>query len=179
MLSGSRLVLRNAPSPRASLSPRPVRTFCRVIDKHSNPLPTLLLLEHRTLDPRCDRLHRPNMNNILLTAQSRVGLAAVAIFMRGDENVNGNRRLANVVTAIICLAMTSLAKPSFALTTASDNASDPAYVDGWQVGDNGGIGFGPWNLAFSGDDGSAYSTILSSSITSHWPATHWVHQHSH
>jgi hypothetical protein len=28
---------------------------------------------------------------------------------------------------------------------------DPAYIDGWQVGDNGGIGFGPWSLSFSGD----------------------------
>ena len=67
--------------------------------------------------------------------------------------MNGNRRLANVVTAIICLAMTSLAKPLFAVTKASDNASDAVYIDGWQVGDNGGIGFGPWSFAFSGDDG--------------------------
>jgi hypothetical protein len=25
------------------------------------------------------------------------------------------------------------------------------YVDGWQSGDNGGTGFGPWDLAFSGE----------------------------
>jgi PEP-CTERM motif len=28
---------------------------------------------------------------------------------------------------------------------ASDNASDPAYADGWTNGDNGGTGFGPWS----------------------------------
>jgi hypothetical protein len=27
-----------------------------------------------------------------------------------------------------------------------DNASDPAYADGWQAGDNGGSGFTPWNF---------------------------------
>jgi hypothetical protein len=27
-----------------------------------------------------------------------------------------------------------------------DDASDPAYVDGWQAGDNGGTGFTPWNF---------------------------------
>jgi hypothetical protein len=29
---------------------------------------------------------------------------------------------------------------------AFDNASDPVYNDGWQAGDNGGVGFGPWNF---------------------------------
>jgi hypothetical protein len=29
---------------------------------------------------------------------------------------------------------------------AADNASDPVYADGWQAGDNGGFGFGPWNF---------------------------------
>jgi hypothetical protein len=38
-----------------------------------------------------------------------------------------------------------------AFTTASDNASDPAYLDGWKTGDDGGVGFGPWELAFSGE----------------------------
>jgi hypothetical protein len=38
-----------------------------------------------------------------------------------------------------------------AVTIAADNASNPAYIDGWQAGDDGGIGFGPWDLAFSGN----------------------------
>jgi len=29
---------------------------------------------------------------------------------------------------------------------ASDLATDPVYADGWQAGDNGGFGFGPWNF---------------------------------
>jgi hypothetical protein len=31
-------------------------------------------------------------------------------------------------------------------TLALDDASDSAYDDGWQPGDNGGSGFGPWNM---------------------------------
>jgi hypothetical protein len=40
------------------------------------------------------------------------------------------------------------------VTTASDNAADAAYVDGWQSGDNGGFGFGPWDLAFFDTQGT-------------------------
>jgi hypothetical protein len=29
---------------------------------------------------------------------------------------------------------------------AYDTAADPMYADGWQAGDNGGFGFGPWNF---------------------------------
>jgi hypothetical protein len=35
-------------------------------------------------------------------------------------------------------------------TVAFDNASQTAYANGWQAGDNGGAGFGPWTFAFSG-----------------------------
>jgi hypothetical protein len=31
-------------------------------------------------------------------------------------------------------------------TLAFDDATDAAYDDGWQAGDNGGSGFGPWNM---------------------------------
>ena len=34
---------------------------------------------------------------------------------------------------------------------AFDNASQPAYSNGWQSGDNGGTGFGGWTLAYSGN----------------------------
>ena len=47
--------------------------------------------------------------------------------------------------------MASIGQSLFAVTAASDNAADPAYNDGWQAGDNGGFGFEPWALAFSGD----------------------------
>lgn len=43
---------------------------------------------------------------------------------------------------------------------ASDNASDAAYADGWQAGDNGGSGFGAWAL---GPDGAEASMLIGSS----------------
>jgi hypothetical protein len=33
---------------------------------------------------------------------------------------------------------------------AWDNAAQAAYADGWQTGDNGGSGFLPWSLSYSG-----------------------------
>lgn len=33
---------------------------------------------------------------------------------------------------------------AYGVVVASDNASDPAYADGWTADDNGGSGFGPW-----------------------------------
>lgn len=35
---------------------------------------------------------------------------------------------------------------SYAATLAFDTATDAAYDDGWQAGDNGGFGFGAWNF---------------------------------
>jgi PEP-CTERM motif-containing protein len=29
---------------------------------------------------------------------------------------------------------------------AADSATDPVYADGWQAGDNGGFGYGPWDF---------------------------------
>ncbi len=29
---------------------------------------------------------------------------------------------------------------------AADSAVDPVYADGWQAGDNGGFGLGPWDF---------------------------------
>jgi hypothetical protein len=34
----------------------------------------------------------------------------------------------------------------YAASIAYDTATDVAYDNGWQAGDNGGIGFGPWNF---------------------------------
>jgi hypothetical protein len=35
---------------------------------------------------------------------------------------------------------------SYAATLASDTATDAAYDNGWQAGDNGGFGWGPWDF---------------------------------
>ena len=48
-----------------------------------------------------------------------------------------------------------LASPGSAGSSlALDDATDPAYDDGWQAGDNGGFGFSAWNM-----DGTYASTI--------------------
>lgn len=56
---------------------------------------------------------------------------------------------------ILCHVLPMLAMLNFALTAnaatpASDNAGNAAYADGWQSGDNGGTGFQPWALDYSG-----------------------------
>jgi len=56
-----------------------------------------------------------------------------------------------------CIAATSLVLFVTTLVGAQnylarDDSSDPAYADGWQDGDNGGFGFGPWTLEPSTED---------------------------
>src|SRR3954465_5736371 len=54
----------------------------------------------------------------------------------------------------ICLfAVLAISYPRLAtaVTVASDDASQASYANGWQVGDNGGTGFGAWNFGFSGN----------------------------
>src|SRR3954451_3532189 len=51
----------------------------------------------------------------------------------------------------LAVALTiSYCRPAAAINVASDDASQAAYTNGWQVGDNGGTGFGAWTFAFSG-----------------------------
>ena len=57
--------------------------------------------------------------------------------------------------AVACAATGAVALPaakSSAAFLAADSSTNAAYDDGWQAGDNGGFGWGPWN--FSG----TYST---------------------
>ncbi len=50
----------------------------------------------------------------------------------------------------LLVAFNIVAYPTLAVTLAADDASQQAYADGWQSGDNGGSGFGPWALEYSG-----------------------------
>ena len=52
---------------------------------------------------------------------------------------------------------------SYAATIAFDTATDGAYDDGWQAGDNGGFGFGPWNFdnGYAGTNPSQTMDIFS------------------
>src|SRR5882757_3252521 len=51
---------------------------------------------------------------------------------------------------VIIIAASYSPRPAVAIAVASDDASQQAYADGWQSADNGGTGFGPWTVAFSG-----------------------------
>ena len=52
---------------------------------------------------------------------------------------------------------------SYAASIAYDTATDVAYDDGWQAGDNGGFGFGPWNFdnGYAGTNPSETMDIFS------------------
>jgi hypothetical protein len=58
--------------------------------------------------------------------------------------------LTTIFWAAVCTLTVGPTKTACAVVVAVDNASNPSYTDGWQAGDNGGIGFGPWAFAFSG-----------------------------
>ena len=60
-----------------------------------------------------------------------------------------------IVATTLVQSVTTLA------STAHDDASQAAYGDGWDDGDNGGVGFGPWSLSFDGD-ASALNSIYGS-----------------
>src|SRR4051812_18479228 len=51
---------------------------------------------------------------------------------------------------LVALLASGYGRAASALTVASDDASQAAYTNGWQAGDNGSTGFGPWTFAFSG-----------------------------
>jgi hypothetical protein len=54
------------------------------------------------------------------------------------------RRLA--AASIVASATAFSSAMSYAATIAFDTATDAAYDDGWQAGDNGGFGWGPWDF---------------------------------
>src|SRR6476620_3508806 len=81
------------------------------------------------------------------------------------------RRLA----AATIVAGSSLFYSAMCYANALDVATNPAYADGWQAGDNGGFGFGPWS--FNSTDptpaGTYQGMSSSSPIGTSWTlATH-------
>jgi hypothetical protein len=57
-----------------------------------------------------------------------------------------------LTAAIVAAALASPLLPcTYGAVLAFDDASQPAYSNGWQAGDNGGTGFGPWTLTYSGN----------------------------
>jgi hypothetical protein len=61
-----------------------------------------------------------------------------------------------VVLAATCPIVCFMSKSPCVAAIAGDNASSSAYANGWQAGDNGGAGFGPWTLSFSGSSALLY-----------------------
>jgi hypothetical protein len=61
------------------------------------------------------------------------------------------KSLLNVAIVAVTLVSTSYQRAESAIV-ASDDASQPAYSNGWQAGDNGGTGFGAWTFAYSGNN---------------------------
>ena len=66
------------------------------------------------------------------------------------EAGNTVRAFAAILPMLTCAIAVSLSNSAAAAPVASDNAANSAYADGWQTGDNGGTGFGPWTFSFSG-----------------------------
>jgi hypothetical protein len=90
------------------------------------------------------------------TYQNSEGLFDQTITIRQQQNMRSHFML-NRGAAVACAVtgattlVTGIASAQF---TALDTPSDAAYSDGWQMGDNGGFGFGPW-----GNNGTYNSAI--------------------
>jgi hypothetical protein len=59
-------------------------------------------------------------------------------------------RWRSICRGTVSLFVVLTASAAGAAQLALDNASQPAYGDGWQTGDNGGFGFGPWDITLNG-----------------------------
>jgi hypothetical protein len=65
--------------------------------------------------------------------------------------VNGLTKATRYLTiALLLVAYGTVGNGAPAVTIATDDASQPAYDNGWQSGDNGESGFGTWALDYSG-----------------------------
>jgi hypothetical protein len=58
-----------------------------------------------------------------------------------------------VVAGLIAMVVVDRGGVVRAAALAADDASGAAYADGWQMGDNGGSGFGPWTLTQGANSG--------------------------
>lgn len=58
-----------------------------------------------------------------------------------------NRTQPNMFRASLTFCSVLLLAPAMFAQVPNDNASNSAYNDGWQSGDNGGTGFGAWTLS--------------------------------
>ena len=75
--------------------------------------------------------------------------------MRCEKHIQEvcNMSMTKLLTAAVAAAALTTPPPqyTYGAVLAFDDASQPAYSNGWQAGDNGGTGFGPWTLTYSGN----------------------------
>jgi hypothetical protein len=62
----------------------------------------------------------------------------------------------------------------YAQQVAADNASNAPYADGWQAGDDGGFGFGPWNFDGSYDPPADSIHLINSTHPENDVGTAWA-----
>jgi type II secretory pathway pseudopilin PulG len=86
-------------------------------------------------------------------------------FLFGFASLKAATMRAGILASVLSILWLS-SSASADVVLAADNASNAAYNDGWQVGDNGGSGFGAWsvigNQSGSGFGGGFLSTGNSS-----------------
>ena len=78
-----------------------------------------------------------------------LGLVGVAALRWPESRTRSCRRRSLWTKFVVCTFIAiPLAQSNSALAAnvAYDDATDVVYNDGWQVSDNGGFGFGPWNI---------------------------------
>src|SRR3954463_67661 len=81
-----------------------------------------------------------------------VNFSDIKSFLEGSDL----RTRKSFIVVILCAGLLfQILFPSRACAAllAADDASQPAYSDGWQQTDNGGTGFGPWMLTQSATTG--------------------------
>lgn len=79
--------------------------------------------------------------------------------MKCIRSFQGIKKVAGIVTAALLLPLIG----ANAANLASDSAADAVYDDGWQSGDNGGYGFGPWVFTFNSTDPNRNGVFMGSS----------------
>jgi hypothetical protein len=80
----------------------------------------------------------------------RVKRTRSAIILNNDEETlmknSWTRTFRRLAAGVAIGSATAFASAMCYAQSAYDDASDGAYADGWQAGDNGGFGFTPWNF---------------------------------
>jgi len=80
------------------------------------------------------------------------------------------------IAAVFCVSVATSWSTAvgYAQVVAADSASNAPYADGWQAGDDGGFGFGPWNFDGSYDAPANSIHLINSSHPENDVGTAWA-----